>query len=123
MGIPSFVTGAVALGLIACISSLAFPSLSTKLTPRRSNNRDKIHKIYEDEDGVATETSQNEYYTALPRSSLLASSIIGTLASIAGSIFSTLRPNEGLYIEGWLTVGSWVEDETHVLEVLKLIRK
>ena len=107
-GISSLVTSAVALTLILFLASPGFRSFSNKFRPSRSNDHNKFYKVYEDEDGVATEASQKEAFATLPRSLLLVSSVVGTLVSIAGSVVSTLRSNEGWYIESWVTVGSWV---------------
>lgn len=108
------IASSVALVCIAIVASTVFLNLLLNLKRNRSNGRDKGHKLYEDEDGTATEKSQEEYSATLPRYLLLASSAVGTLIAIAGSIFSTLHPKNGQLIECWITFGSWVDGKDDV---------
>lgn len=108
------IAGSVALLSIVIVASTAF--LSPLISPRR-NSKDSDyegHKLYEDEDGIATERSQQEYSATFPRYLLLASSAMGALITIAGSIFTTVHPNNGLFVECWIEFGSWVDGERGV---------
>ena len=69
---------------------------------------DDVDKLYEDEDGTATEETQKEFFVALPTYLALSSAIIGFLASITNAVFTTIDPTVNLYTESWLIFGCWV---------------
>ena len=64
--------------------------------------------LYQDEDGSATEKSQEEFSTIIPRSIALIASLGGLLVSIAASVLRTTDEGDILFIESWVTSGSWV---------------
>lgn len=105
--IVSVVVSLAVLFLIAVHASLG---LSCKLKARKSNQYNELKKLYEDEDGIATESTLAKYSVALHRYLVMTGAVLGTLASLTASIISTLDMNEGLFIEGWITSGSWVDD-------------
>ena len=70
---------------------------------------DDVHKLYEDEDGTATEETQKEFSVALPTYLALSSAIIGFLASVTNAVFTTIDPTVSLYTESWLIFGCWVQ--------------
>lgn len=109
MEIASVIASAVALVFIAIVASTAFGNLWIKRRPNSRNGDDEGYKLYEDEDGVATAQSQKEYSATLPRYLLLASTVMGTMMAIAGSIFNTVHPNKGSSVERWIMFGSWVD--------------
>ena len=70
---------------------------------------DDVHKLYEDEDGTATEETQKEFSVALPAYLALFSAFIGFLACVTNAVFITAFPIVGLCSESWLIFGSWVQ--------------
>ncbi|MCJ1306471.1 hypothetical protein MMC25_000114 [Agyrium rufum] len=105
--VSSTVVGSVSLALAGLSSLPAFRSLYEKYISRNQNEYDDFD-VYEDGDGVATEKSQKEFSTLIPRSIALASSILGLFLSIACAAYTTVHPSRGLLIESWLIVASWI---------------
>lgn len=70
---------------------------------------DDVHKVYEDEDGTATEETQKEFSVALPAYLALFSAFIGFLASVTNAVFITAFSIVGLCTESWLVFGCWVQ--------------
>ena len=70
---------------------------------------DDVHKLYEDEDGTATEETQKEFSVALPTYLALSSAVIGFLASVTNAVFITVFPIVSLCTESWLMCGCWVQ--------------
>ena len=102
-----------ALTAFALTFSFTIPILFRILNRVRSRSKaygyDDIQKLYEDEDGTATEETQKEFSVALPTYLALSSAIIGFLASIANAVFTTAFARVGLCIESWLISGCWVQ--------------
>ena len=65
-------------------------------------------KLYEDEDGIATEETQKEYTAALPKYLALSLSVLGFSISIGTAVYTTVSPTLILYFEHWLSVATWV---------------
>lgn len=100
---------AVGLGLIAFV---AVPAASSTFLLSRLHKpvRQEEHRDwYEDEDGVATEESHRKYSATVPLVIALAGCLLGLSVSIASSVISTLLSRKNEMIEGWVTVGSWVD--------------
>ena len=72
------------------------------------NGYDDVHKLYEDEDGAATEETQKEFSVALPTYLALSSALIGCLASITNAVITTVPPIDSLGVESWIILGNWV---------------
>lgn len=92
------------------IVATALPSILVMLK-RFGLERTRGHSVpslYEDEDGIATEESQEQCFVKLPRHLVLASTVIGALMSLASSISSSIHPNEEPMVQDWMTSGSWV---------------
>ena len=70
---------------------------------------DDVHKLYEDEDGTATEETQKEFSVALPTYLALFSAFIGFLASVTNAVIITAFSIVGLCTEIWLIFGCWVQ--------------
>ena len=106
---PSLVFGLITLILIFFISTPTFLRLykRTIVEPRGSAS-DETSKLYEDEDGIATEETQKEYSATLPKSIALLCSLLGFSASMSIAVYSTVHPTLHLYVEHWLTFGTWV---------------
>jgi hypothetical protein len=99
--LTSLLPGATALGLI---SLCTFPSLSTFTA-----KRDGWPKVYEDEDGVATEEGTATFSVKLPKILIGTLTFLGLLVSTAIAILETLGlAKDGFLIENWLNAASWV---------------
>lgn len=112
----SIIVGSIGLGLVAATTIPAFLTIYKKLWPQKGNGSRISHKLYEDGDGIATEKSQKEYSTIIPRTIALVGSIIGFLLSVAASVISTVQPDRALSIENWITFGSWVGNYMFLLK-------
>lgn len=94
----------------ALIVAIALPSILVILERFKSQGRnsyDILHKLYEDEDGIASEKSQERYLVRLPRYLVLTSTLVGTFISLGCSIYSSVYPNEVPLLQDWMTFGSW----------------
>ena len=90
-----------------------FENVRSKLKP---TDYEDVHKLYEDEDGAATEESQKEYSAALPKYLVLSSTIIGFLASTATAVITTVMPMTTMYLNNWLLFSSWVHQRSSNLK-------
>lgn len=91
--------------------AIALPSILVmikKIKSRRIDNHDLLYKLYEDEDGIASEKSQEQYVVGFQRHIVLTSTVVGNLISLGCSIYSTVHPNEVSMVQDWITFGSWV---------------
>ena len=91
--------------------AIALPSILViikKIKSRRIDNHNLLHKLYEDEDGIASEKSQEQYVGGFQRHIVLTSTVVGNLISLGCSIYSTVHPNEVSTVQDWTTFGSWV---------------
>lgn len=98
-----------ALGLVL----LAIASIPTILTfigkiKRRKRFAEDDNIPYEDNDGTATEESQKEFSTIIPRSLSVTGSIFGCLLSLAEAVLRTSNRGRYLLTESWLVFASWV---------------
>lgn len=112
---PSVILAGVALALIAVASVTAFLVKQKKNQP---SNIDNIaggvenEKLYEDEDGVATNESQQKYSAAISRYTIILVSFVGCLTSLSLSVYSTIHPGCNLFLESWMSFGSWVQSSS-----------
>lgn len=72
------------------------------------NGYDDVHRLYEDEDGAATEETQKEFSVALPIYLALSSALIGCLAAVTNAVITTVPPIASLGVESWVILGNWV---------------
>ena len=106
---PSLVLGVLTLLLIFLISTLTFRRLYKKaIVELRGTASDDTSKLYKDEDGIATEETQKKYSAAVPKSVALLCSLLGFSASMSVAVYSTVYPTLDLYVEHWLSFGTWV---------------
>ena len=107
----SVILAGVALALISIIS------VSTLFLRYRKNSSSNNHgvgrgaqteKLYEDEDGIATDESQQKYSATISRYFILFVPLAGSLVSLSLSVYSTIYPGHNLFLESWMTFGSWV---------------
>lgn len=103
----SIVVAAIGLGLIA-IASIPIALTSNRKIKRWKGLAEDNNVPYEDKDGAATEESQKNFSTILPRSLSATGSIIGFLLSIVEAVLRTSIPERSLFIESWLVFASWV---------------
>ena len=102
----------IALITLILILFTSIPHLLTVCKRARSKARgdspDETFKLYEDEDGIATEEAQKKYSAAMPKYFALSCSLLGFSASTSIAVFSTVHPTLDLYVEHWLSFGIWV---------------
>ncbi len=92
------------LVLISTFSSLYLVA-STAFKSKQPNSE----KIYQDEDGVATEESIAKYSTTRTKIVICVLSLLGLGISIALAVLGTLNlSNDGFLIQDWLNAASWV---------------
>ena len=102
---PSAITGVTSLIIIFI---LTLPSVTRNFEFFSHAKDVKIGRVYEDEDGSATEETQKEYSTTAPKFIALSSSAAGFIASIVSAVFTSAHSIRNLYVENWLVFGSWV---------------
>lgn len=103
----SIVVAAIGFGLLAVASTPTVLTFNKKIKRRKEYAVD--HKLlYEDQDGVATEESQQKFSTIIPRSLSVIGSITGSLLSVAEAVLRTSYPGRSRSIESWLVFASWV---------------
>ena len=106
---PSTIASSTALVLTFFFTIPTLLRIYDRLRLRsKANGYDDVHKLYEDEDGSATEETQKEFSAALPIYFALFSALIGSLASIINAVITTVPPIAGLSVESWITLSSWV---------------
>lgn len=91
--------------------AIALPSILVmikRIKSRRIDNHDLLHKLYEDEDGIASEKSQEQYVVGFQRHIVLTITGVGNLMALGCSIYSTVHSNEVSTVQDWITFGSWV---------------
>ncbi|KAL8677756.1 MAG: hypothetical protein Q9186_005841 [Xanthomendoza sp. 1 TL-2023] len=96
------------IGLIVLCTIPTVIATIKKLRSHSRNTYEEIEKPYEDEDGVATQTSAKTFSTALPIYLVVGSTLLGLCLSGATAIRSTLRTRAGAHIHPWLAFGSWI---------------
>lgn len=89
---------------LAVVFLLTIPSLAGIASHLRESKPPS--KIYEDEDGIATEKSVAEYSTKIPKALLAVFSILGLGTALALAVLETLA---GIDVTAsWVNVGQWV---------------
>ena len=106
---PSTIANLTALVLIFSFTTPTLLRIFDRVRSRsKAKGYDDVHKLYEDEDGAATEETQKEFSVALPSYLALSSALIGCLASITNAVITTVPSIASLGVESWLILGSWV---------------
>ena len=104
----SIALGAVGLFFVVCCSAPAVKSLFDRFRPSKGKaNQYNYIGLYEDEDGKATEESQRNFSTTIPRTLALITVIVGFLISLTYSVLATVGVITAANIESWLQTGSW----------------
>lgn len=96
-------SSAAGLGLIGLLSIPAALSLASQL--RRAESKTEV---YEDEDGKSTPEAVAAYSAKVSKACILLFAVIGLGLSIALAVLSTLGETNGIFLENWLSVGTWV---------------
>ena len=106
---PSSIASLTALVLIFSFITPTLVRIFDRVRSRsKANGYDDVHKLYEDEDGAATEETQKEFSVTLSTYLALSSALVGCLASIANAVITTVPSIASLGVESWLILGSWV---------------
>ncbi len=98
----------VAFGLTALITVPTFAVFLKKSILPKRNGRETLEKLYEDEDGVATASSERNFATRPSIYFLLAGSFFGPCFAIATAVQSTVEASRNGFTQDWLALGSWV---------------
>ena len=107
--LSSIIVGSVGLGLVVATTVPAAYANVRKFVPRKQGAEyHAVDALYQDGDGVATEKSQEEFSTLIPRCLALAGCLAGLGLSGAVAALATIRPENALLFEGWLAFASWV---------------
>ncbi len=107
---PSAIAGLTAFLLVFCCTVPTFWSLFDRARSKPKSCEFEVeHKLYEDQDGVATEESQKGYSATIPKYIALSSSVTGFLASVAIAAFASVH-GETEHIGHWLVFATWVGD-------------
>lgn len=85
---------------------LTLPSLSRLARAKKSAGPIYLKDVYEDEDGVATEESEEEYSDVIPKRTFYIAAIAGFSASITSAVLSTIW-SSGLFHQTFLSVVDW----------------
>ena len=104
----SIVVGAAGLGVVGIFTAPALISIYKRLGGKRAYGYKDGNALYQDEDGTATEKSQQDFSTIIPRSIALIAALGGLLVATAASVLRTRSPEDTLTVESWLAFGSWV---------------
>ena len=104
----SMIVGAAGLGVVSVCTAPALISIYKRFGGKKAYGYQNGNALYQDEDGTATEKSQQEFSTIIPRSVALIAALGGLLVSTATSVLRTRSPEDTLAVESWLAFGSWV---------------
>lgn len=105
----SSIAGLTALILVFFTSIPTFLRIFKRATSKaRGNTPNDASKLYQDQDGIATEETQKRYTAALPKYLALSFSVLGLSASLGIAVYATVHPTLNLYVENWLSFGTWV---------------
>ncbi|KAL2038338.1 hypothetical protein N7G274_008987 [Stereocaulon virgatum] len=105
---PPTIAGSITLIVVFILTIPTFLNVLGDVRSKfQAKEYDDGHRPYEDEDGAATEESQKEFSTAIPKYFTLASSIIGFLASATTAVITSVTSIKAIYLKDWLLSGSW----------------
>lgn len=110
-GTLSLVTAIVGLAVASLITLLTVRSSSSAISQRgKGYNRINLNDegLYEDEDGTATEDSQDAYSVRRPKILTTICAVVAVLASLISIVWTTLKPAKSPVLPSWLMFGGWV---------------
>lgn len=106
--IASLVTGAVGCFVIVLLSYTSLLRIVKNVSRPDRQGDGETPELYEDEDGAATEETQNAFSDKLPRVMVAVTTGLGLLISLALAVFGAVRPHGSLSVEAWISFGAWV---------------
>lgn len=99
----------VPFGVPIVVTILTAPSVWRLANSIHRGKVSEHEKIYEDKDGIASEESMAKYSTRRQFLLIAVGVVLGSIASLAYSIFSTVSPLVDADVtEIWLLFWSWV---------------
>jgi len=103
---------AISISCLAAVAALSVPALYQYLQRVRARkdqySYSELSDLYEDEDGTATEESQEAYSDFLPRLILILTSAIASTDALISAVLTTTGPHASLSVEQWLLFANWV---------------
>ena len=108
--LPSIIRLCVFLFVFLITSYLTYDILTKARNKEVSDQGEDTTKAYQDEDGVASDESQKERSVTLTKYFTLASVLAGVIISFSFSINATIASSRNLYVDCWVSSGSWVWD-------------
>ena len=101
---------AVSIACLGLVAALTIPAGRQFLNHIRAKRKqyEELSDPYEDEDGVATEESQEAYSDYLPRLILILASVVGCADALVAAVLTTSRSHLPLALEQWLQFATWV---------------
>ena len=96
--------------IVDAISTVSILALAAQTWWRfKKSSVNENQKLYEDEDGAATEDSQREYSSIVRilKYAVITLWIVGCLLSLSAAILTTAATRAGLGLD-WFTFASWV---------------
>lgn len=111
MAVPHITTSlAISIAGLAVVSAFSIPAIYqyiSRLRQRKAQGRD-VSDRYEDEDGVATQESEEAYHDFTPRLLLILVSVVACIDALVAAVLTTARPHLSLALEEWLQFATWV---------------
>lgn len=110
---------AISIASLAAVALASAPHVSNAVQLRTSAKRkyQVLTEKYEDEDGIATQDSQDAFSDLYPRIGLVAGSFVASALAAASASLTLTRPetadHQHLIIQQWLQFASWVCRSTH----------
>lgn len=102
----------------AVLSTL--PSLARLARAKKSPGPIHLKDVYEDEDGVATEESEDDFSDVIPKWTFYLCAIAGFSTAVASAVLSTIWSSghfnqRFLSVVDWLSVFIWVKNEENII--------
>ncbi|KAK5952602.1 hypothetical protein OHC33_006194 [Knufia fluminis] len=105
---------AISIASLAAVALASAPHVSNAVQLRTSAKRkyQVLTEKYEDEDGIATQDSQDAFSDLYPRIGLVAGSFVASALAAASASLTLTRPetadHQHLIIQQWLQFASWI---------------
>ena len=107
--LANIVTGTVGTAIVLALSLPALVTFYRSLRRNKVVGYQPVGDVYEDEDGKATEESQKQFNTFLPRLVALVASMLGVLTAIVSAVLKSLGSQSIEIVDTWLRAGCWVK--------------
>lgn len=101
---------AISISCLAVVAALSIPALYQYLerVRARKDQYSELSDLYEDEDGAATEESQEAYSDFIQRVTLVLISAVASVDALITAILTSAHSDISLAIEQWLQFATWV---------------